>query len=259
VNRALALHVEMVTEYPLFHSSVPPNIFKQAASKDAASFLEVLGVLGELPCDPFAENIGELADFAVNFDFQQAADGLTALKTNRGGKSPPAFPTNFLSTWAARDADAAYAWFSKTERSPFETFGSFLDGIEKQGVPGSSSTWAANKLNEAGTVRDAMIRSLTEDGSDRLPTTINSIAQAMPDAASRDRFLGDVVTMSNLSEPVVTFSYALTQMSSTTARLETLQRLGKGGDLFAVNIPDSLLQQWGLTRQQVEQAQARGN
>jgi hypothetical protein len=73
-----------------------------------------------------------------------------------------------------------------------------------------------------------------------------------------DRFLADMVTTSRYSEPMNTFGYALTQMSSPEARLETLQRLRKADRLDAVKIPDAQLQQWGLTRQQVGQLQPPG-
>ena len=103
----------------------------------------------------------------------------------------PVFPSNFVSNWAARDADAAYAWFAKNENVTYEKFGSLLEGVEKQGVPGASYTWAADKLEEPGTARDAVIRGLAQFDWERKTTTINSIAQAMPDDASRLP-LGDI-------------------------------------------------------------------
>jgi hypothetical protein len=248
-DRALALHVEMVTEDPGFISTVPANIFKQAASKDAASFLEVLGIFGKLTIDPdpFAENGGEAVDFDVNFDFQQVADGITA----REGGAPIGFPTNFLSTWAERDADAAYAWFSSSQgEGLLENFDKLLEGIENQGVPGASYAWAAEKLREPGTT---LIRTLTFNAAN---TAINSIAQAMPDIASRDHFICDVMAMSPWDNPAGVYSDTLTLMSTPAVRLETLRELGKSNKLDAAEIPDAHLQQWGLTRQQVEQLQS---
>jgi hypothetical protein len=110
-----------------------------------------------------------------------------------------------------------------------------------------------------------MLRSLAQGISTRRRTFIDSIAQAMPDAASRDRFLGDVMTASRPHDPAVDFNLALTQISSPAARLETLRQLvinshltGNNSHMRAANIPAAQLQQWGLTRQQVEQAQAPG-
>jgi hypothetical protein len=249
-DRALALHLEMAAEDPEFGSYVPFEILKQAVTKDAAAFLDLIGKV------PFRKtgSSGTLMDFATDFDFQQAAEGLTVLKKNNVEKSPAVFPTNFLSTWAARDADAAYAWYSKNPSgSTFESFDSLLDGIEKQS-PGTSTVWAADKLSQPGDERDAMIRSLSQHSSDN-STVINSIAQAMPDTSSRDRFLGDVVTTSCMNDTIAAFGYAITQQSSPSARLETLQQLTNKNRLTAAKIPDAQLQQWGLTRQQVEQLQ----
>lgn len=254
LDRAFALHLEMATENPDFGSSVPMKILHQAVSKDAASFLDLLGKL------PFGNGgSARPEDFAEDFDFQQAAEGVTALRKNRGGKSPPVYPTNFLSTWASRDADAAYAWYCKNPGEPFnESCVNLIEGLEKQGSPGA--VWVAEKLNDPGSARDAIIRWLTEfteiySGHN---STISSIAQAMPDAANRDRFLADMVTTSRYAYPIDPFGYALTQMSTPAARLDTLQRLGKSNKLDAAKIPDAQLQQWGLTRQQVEQVQASG-
>jgi hypothetical protein len=253
-ERALALHLEMASENPDFSSTVPLNILKQAASKDAASYLELLGKL------PFRSGSnGTAMEYAADFDFQQAADGLTALQKSREGKSPPVFSTNFLSKWAARDADAAYAWYIKNPRAvDFENFGSLLEGIEKQGVPGASSVWAADKLNEPGADRDALIRSLTRSTLASLPITINSIAQAMPDTVSRDRFLGEAVRMSYQYNAWVDFNSNLTLMSTPAVRLETLRQLGTTVLSRFAKIPDAQLQQWGFTRQQLEQLQAPG-
>ncbi len=61
----------------------------------------------------------------------------------------------------------------------------------------------------------------------------------MPDATSRDRFLGEMVT--SIFSGASDISYALPQMSSPAVRLETLQRLGKGGRLDAEKITDAQL------------------
>ncbi len=80
----------------------------------------------------------------------------------------------------------------------------------------------------------------------------------MPDIAKRDRFLTDLVTTSKHAYPIDPFGYALTQISTPQARLETLQQLRRINKLDAAKIPDAQLQQWGLSRLQVEQLQAPG-
>lgn len=251
-DRALALHLEMSAADPKFLSNVPLTLLRKATSTDAGSFLDLLGKT------PFGDgSSGTAMEFAADFDFQQAADGLDALLRSQQGKQPPVFPTNFLASWAAREPDAAYAWFSKNQNIPFENFGSLLEGIEKHGVPGASIAWAADKLNEPGAPRDAMIHSLSQIDSSHRATTINAIVQALPDTASRDRFLGDVVTMSNASNPAIGFGFALNAMSSSEARLDVLRRLAERGRLEIAKIPDAQFQTWGLDRQQVEQAANR--
>lgn len=252
LDHALSLHLEMAAEDPEFKSDVPLTALKQAASKDAATFLELLG---KLPM----RNYGGAStgmNFAADFDFQQAADGITALRKS-AGRFPSERPSNFLASWAERNADAAYAWFSKNpDAGTFGNFNNLLEGIDKKGVSGASHTWAAGKLNDSGPARDAMIRNLAQFNMG--PTVISSIAQAMPDTASRDRFLGDLVTMHPFADPTVRLSNALNQMSTPEARLGILQTLGTSRKLDAAKIPDAQLQQWGLTRQQVEQAQVAG-
>jgi hypothetical protein len=254
-DRAFALHLEIAAENPDFISSVPEHFLHKAASKDAVAYLDFLG---KLPSSKSC--FGNKVDFAKDFDFQQAAEGVQALKKKHGGELP-VFATNFLYSWAEQDADAAYAWFAKTEpdktSDPFSegsglgSFSDLLEGIEKQGGPGASHVWLAEKLNESGTARDEIGRLLS---SFHDPVIINGIAKAMPDVASRDRFLDDVVTKSGASNAAVEFSYVLAQMSSPAVRLDSLHRWGNR--LNPANISDCQLQQWGLTRQQVEQPQA---
>ncbi len=249
-DRALALHLNMAARDPAFTSYVPFGMIKIASSKDAASFIDLLG---KLPFD--GSTMAVEVNFALDFDFQLAADGVTSLSKKQTGFSPPVFPSSFLSTWAERNADAAFAWFSKNPRlASTEDFCGLLWGIEKQGVPGASSAWAADKLNQPGAPREEMIRSLTFSYPDPGYTDIHPIAQAMRDTASRDRFLGDVMMINSLNNPIALFGKALTQMSTPEARLATLQRLGKEGRMAAADIADPQLQQWGLTREQVEQA-----
>lgn len=252
-NRALALHLEMAARSPDFSSTVLFDLLPQVTAKDANSFLNFLG---KLPFDYNDQSIP--VEFAADFNFQQAADGIVALRKNQ--EAPiQILPNNFLSTWAARDADAAYAWFSKNGNLPHENFGNLLEGIEKQDTPSASYSWAADKLNETGCRRETMIHALADISSHHNTSAIKGIAQAMPDSANRDRFLGDVLMMNHLANPLAHFGFALTQQSSPEARLKTLQRLGKADRLVdAENIPDSQLQLWGLTRQQVEQARASG-
>lgn len=258
-NRAFALYLGMVAEDPAFSSNVRPILLRQAASDNATSFIDILGR------QPFDISITSAeVTFAKDFDFQQAADGFTAIlrkKPENPFSSHPQLPANFLTEWAARDADAALACFAEGTIWDFENFDNLIEGIGKQGNPSAAFAWAAAKLNklvELGDPNDMVyymntIRTLTQSNSDRRPTIINTIAQAMPDAR-RDRFLDDVVTMGNFINPTVEIGYALTQMSSPERRLYTLQQLGHRLD--AEKIPDTQLQQWGLTRQQVEQAQA---
>jgi hypothetical protein len=248
-DRALALHLEMSAGDPKFISNVPLTLLGKTTSMDAGSFLDLLGKT------PFGGGTsGTAMDFAADFNFQQAADGINALLRTQQGKHPPAFPTNFIASWAARDPDAAYTWFSKNQNIPFENFGSLLEGIEKQGVPGASITWAADKLNQSAPTRGAMIHSLSQIDNSHRATTINSIAQALPDTASRDHFLTDVITMSNESNPADAFGFALNAMSSPEVRLEALRRLAESKRLDIAKTPDAQLQTWGLNRQQVEQA-----
>jgi hypothetical protein len=248
-DRALALHLEMAAVGSEFSSSFTINILKKAAAKDAGSFLDLLGKL------PFGNSCsGDTMVFAENFNFQQAADGLTALTKNQSGKRPPVFPYNFLGSWAARDADAAYAWLSKHPNVvPYGDFGSLLLGIEMKGTPGASAAWAADKINEPGAPREELIREFTCIDAFRQAADIGAIAQAMPDTASRDRFLGDAITLSFVDDPVGHFGYVFTLMSSPAARLDALRRLAEKDKLDAAKIPDTQLQTWGLTRQQVEQ------
>ena len=253
LDRAFALHLEMVAKDPDFSSDAPIKFLHKATSKDAATFLDFLGKL------PF----GRISDssevtFPENFDFQQAADGVTALMKNHNETEPPVFPDNFLSTWAEHNADAAYAWVVKTQHFiGTEGFDSFLEGIDKQSAPGASYKWAAGKLSAAGDEWDTMIYSLSIDGSEHRDAAILSIAQAMPAAANRDRFLGDLMTASCDTNVPVELG-VLNEISTPTARLETLRRIEDRGYLNTAEISDVRLQQWGLTRQQVEQLRSSG-
>lgn len=250
-DRALALHLKMAAHYPNFkfiNSIVPTVVIQKASSKNAAYFLDIEGKL------PFGvASQGNGVSFAADFNFQQAADGVTALIQSHDGKEPRLFPSNFISSWAVRDADAAYAWFYKNKEIASNDFGRILEGIEKKEGHDASIAWAAVKLNESGARRQDVISSFDRSFA-VIPSNVSAIARSMPDAASSDRFLGDVVALNYGDNPLSDLGYAINQMSTPTVRLDAMQRLATRRRLDTSRISDAQIKAWSLTREQMEQA-----
>jgi hypothetical protein len=235
--RALALHLEMSAADPTFYSNVPTWALMNSTTSNASDFLDLLG---KLNTGGSISGVG--CDFAKNFDFQRAAEGVNTLLENTK-KLPSAFPLNFYAVWAERDPDAAMAWFAN-HNGGFERFSNLLEGVEKQGIPGAASAWAASKIQESETFRKVIVDGLANNSS---AAEIDGVVKALPDSKSRDQFLTELF----VKQPA-NFAATLAKMSSPQARLEAFEQVKKGGGDFSEKISEAQYQAWGVTRQQFE-------
>ncbi len=87
--RALALHLEMNAADPKFKSSVPLVALEATTPKSASDFLNVLGKI------PLHGGGTRHFEFAKDFNFQQAAAGISAL-LGKQNQLPDEFPMNFI-------------------------------------------------------------------------------------------------------------------------------------------------------------------
>jgi len=248
-KRAMELYQTMVADFPDFGYEVPMALLKKAAGTGATDYLDILNKI------PPGSPVGTDMKFSETFDFQLVADRLSQTGKDQ---MPRVLPTNFISSWAQRAPDAAYAWFAKNDSVAFNDFGSLLEGIEKQGAPGSAQQWAVAKLEESGAPRKKMIDGL-RDNYGPSSAKINAIALAMPDTVSRDRFYKDVfVEAFGVYDPIQQLGFTISGMSSPEVRLQALQDYRTLGRRISISeFTDSQLQAWGITREQLGQAYDR--
>ena len=250
IDRELALtrYLELKQTSPSFESKVPEKIFASAALKDADDFLNFAGKVGT------GLYSGASCDFAKDFNFQQVADGISKSANKEDHTCPVGFPRNFYEVWAERDRDAAFASFTGGTLNRLGGFDDLVGALERHHNPEVIWDWVAEKIQES----EASNKTIRSGLRNLQSVSFNGIIQALPDAASRDRFLTQVAL-----EGGVTFrtnevpSIAISAMSSPQVRLETFskmhqERLEKGWEpLEIATITDADLQAWGITHQQI--------
>jgi hypothetical protein len=241
-TRAFALHLEMSAADPKFKSDAPLFALRATTPKSASDFINLLN---KIPPNVHGGSTCH-CDFARNFDFQQAAVGISAL-LKKQDQVPSAFPMNFMQVWGERDPDAAFAWLASEKPHNFLRFGGLLEGIEKQGVPGAASAWAAGKIEESESFRKVVIEGMCQAQA----AAINGIVKALPDTNSSDRFLTGLFIL-NIERDSQGFMQILSGMSSPQARLEAFSQVKKQGRSLNNTITRDQYQALGVTQQQFE-------
>ena len=240
LNGALAMHLEMSATDPKFKSSVPLVALEQTTKKSARDFLNLLNKI------PLNGGGTRNFEFAKDFDFQQAADGVTALLAKQHAL-PHEFPMNFIKSWAERDPDAAFAWMTPENQRGGISFRYLLEGIEKQGIPGAASAWVARKTEESESARKLIVAGMFNAPA----ATIDGVVKALPDSSSSDRFLTELFAEQTHHYPH-NYATTLTRMSSPQLRLEAFAQAKKNGVNLAKEISETEYQTWGITKQQFE-------
>lgn len=237
---ALTLDLELKAADPLYDSFVSNLAMMNAATKSASDFLNVLG---RLP-DHHGGSTG--ADFARDFNFQQAAEGVNAL-LRKQKQLPPEFPHNFIETWGERDPDAAFDWLVSLGHDSFVSLDSLLEGLGKQGIPGATSTWVAGKIEESATSRDVIAQGMTNASS----TMIRDIQKALPSSESSDRFMTELFLQQCNVSPS-NFSASLAAMSSPQVRITAFLRAKEQHHDLKQEANELKFEDLGVTRQQFE-------
>ena len=241
LTRALNLHMEMIAIDPKFSSRVPSLALSQAAGKSAGEFLTILN---QIP--PHGSGNSGGCEFARDFDFQLAADGISRLLKHK--ELPSEFPRNIVKAWAERDPDAAFAWLTlKDEIGGGGSFRVLLDEIEKQGNPGAASAWVVGKLEESESSRQKILSGMVNATSANITGVIN----ALPDSSSSDRFLTELFAVQT-RHYLHDFATTLPRMSSPRVRLEAFAQAKKDGVSLAGRFPETAYQTWGITKEQFD-------
>jgi hypothetical protein len=247
-ERAFAIHQEQLASDPEFKSNAPGRLLSARLKVGASEYLEILSQI------PFGSGTsGSNANFAEDFDFQQAADGLAQLMEKQQGKKPSLFPTNFHTEWAKRDPEAVFAFWTANPSLPFNGLEEILQGMDSAS-PESSASWLAAKLLNPAMPREKMIEALAGSAEDQA-ARINGIVRALPDEATADAFLSEVLAANPYGNSLEKHSFVISALSSPAARLEAFQAMkSKHRAPKIEKISDAQLQAWGITRQQAEQA-----
>ena len=240
LTRALALHFEMHAADPKFESGVPLIALEVTTPKSAGDFINLLNKI------PLHGGGTRNFDFVKDFDFQQAAVGASAL-LKKQNQLPDEFPMNFMQVWGERDPDAAFAWLASEKHNNDFSFSALLEGIEKQGIPGAASAWAAGKIEESESSRKSVIDGMYYAEA----AAINGIVKALPDINSSDRFLTELLIVKS-KDRRVDLMPMLSGMSSPQVRLEAFSQVKKQGHNLSNKITKNQYQAWGFTQQQFE-------
>jgi hypothetical protein len=250
-ERAVTLEAEEKLANPQFRTAAVPVLQKSKLKVGAAEYVESIK---RFPLERTSGGSDE--EFADDFDFKLAADGITALKKANKGKGPSSFPTNFMQEWAKKDPQAAFDWWAANPTLLFNDLNTVLAGIETNS-PGATTALLVEKLQDPSVPRKKLVEELVSIDVEDLMPRVNSIASAMPDARTADAFLSDVFVAE--SEGVVEASaFALNSMSSPDARLDALRAMAaKHENVEVGEVTDEQLQAWGITRQQAEKAIAK--
>lgn len=243
--RALELHIAQVKEDPEFTSRVSGHFIEKAAMGNAGDFVDLLSKLS------FQRGArGTAMNFAENFDFKAAADGLAAMTEGREDR-PYEFPSNFIEEWCKSDLEGAHQWLMKHDSLPFGGWSDVFEAVEISHGLEEAGAWAAREIEQAGENRARLLGALGGLPHTRAEAGIRSIVTAIPDVPAKDQFLADFVTQHPHSMKGITGA-ALSLLSTPEARLAAFRAIHKeGGYVDLDDITPSKFQEWGITRAQV--------
>jgi hypothetical protein len=242
LDRAANLYFELSKTNHHIHCDVPEKILARAALKNTEEFLKLAE---KIPMSDFFHQ--ESFKFAQDFNFQQVADTIAKLRKNKDDHAlPMGFPDNFSEVWIQRDHDKAFTGGVLTK---FIEFPQFLEKLEEHDTPKAAWNWVADKIQES----EVASKAICSDLHSLHVVSFNGIVQALPDAASRDRFLIQVVQEHGIAnEKGEMPSIAISAMSSPEVRLEAFSQMRKHEDQPDITkVTDLDLQNWGVTRQQI--------
>jgi hypothetical protein len=248
-NKAMALYYEKEQDDPFYESDIPEIIMKASAKKGTDEFIEILNhfqfsndgrtVKGTERCIS--------VEFSKDFDFKRAADETDRLRQKHGAQFPERFPDNFIYEWGKKDFRAADEW-TMENYLPFNEQSSLNDAAQKALGTKKAGIWMAQKLESStGRSREALLEILLGFSTEE---NIKSVAAAMPNTATRDRFLQDLVSVhiGHYSENCT--GVAMSLLSTPAARLTALHKIQSSNDW----IPnDQELKSMGITRAQYDE------
>jgi hypothetical protein len=248
-ERAFALYLGCVADDPMLSSSVPSKMAELKAREGTRAFLDFWA---KFPAVDSGSRYMTDATFAEDFDFRLVAEEFERSKASER----PFVLKNFTSEWTKRDPEAVYDCLKRGGLDSNEWNGLFVGLAERTGL-GEASAWVAGKLEDPNEPREKIMGGIVRGMTDGFTRQLNSaqilsVAQALPDTESRDRFFTELVAHADY-QPVERFAFAFKELSTPEARLNALKELhAKYPAIPDGSLPDSLLATWGVTRQQVD-------
>lgn len=254
-DKAMDLYLERINAGDEVSASVPLWILTKRSGESADAFLDTFL---KMPSSAMGATTTDMT-FSENFDFGKVAEALAELKRENKEYRPAAFAGNFLQKWAEQDIDAAHSWWmANGDVSHYPGWSGFIDGIERKSGSAEAAQWAAAQIQEGGKMRQKMIESISNAQPELLVSRVAPIADAMPDTESKDRFYIDVMKFNQYGDLLERYDFAMNKMSSPEARLQAIEEIQTEKYTDLTKIPDSTLQDWGITREQAMEAMKRG-
>ncbi len=243
-ERVCELHQAEASTDKWFFSRAPEILLYGKLGGDAGEYVRWMEKLGHP-----AVGGADFGKFAADFDFQTAADHAAA-QTAADGLPNKSLPVNFLHEWAKKDPAAAFDWWA-SNRLVYSSLSGIAEAVERQS-PGSAGAWLAERLPEPGPLRERFLQELGAAYPGNKLFNLEAIAGAMPDSRASDAFLTDYLVANAASLPLR--EPAIGSMSSAEVRLEALRAMASVNPSIKTDwIPDTRLQEWGVTREQLQQ------
>ena len=246
--KTLALYYEMEHIGPNYESDVPEILLKASAKKGTEEFIDLLNKFefANRSTMFFGTSRCTQVEFSPDFDFKRAANATVALikkHANNNRPYPDCFPENFIYEWAKRDFNAADKWMSENSRLPFSEWYNLNDAAQEALGTRKAGIWMAAKL-ESSKYREQLLETLLGFSTAK---NVKSVAAAMPDTNTRDKFLKDLVCANIGHYADNSTGTALSLMSTPAVRLAALRKIPSQND-WRPN--DEELKSMGITRAQ---------
>jgi hypothetical protein len=251
-DRALELHLLAKAEDDQFGSNVVSKVMARKAEEGAGALLDVLA---KLPLGSGTSGIG--LNYPEGFEFAVLLDGMLPYYREGADGRPSDLPGDVLESWAKSDPESAHQWWLRNGKLGFEGWGDILNPLEKSMGAEVAGEWAAARWTAADPkLRKQMTGELNGWMGAPEPARVNAMLGGMPDAATAQEFIREVIVVHGLgfaNQP--NLAPLLSKIPTREMRLEILREAAETHQLNAQSLSDAMLDSWQITRDEMKALQ----